>query len=834
MGFCSPAFPGESTVLQPDGTEISIRVFGDEWFHYSIDVPSGRLVVPDESGWWRYALVQDQVLRPSGIAVGEPLPENFPCFSDQDALALSAARTKSRDFSRGAPTTGTIQVPVILVNFNDRSTTYTNTHFNNLMFSTAPSEAPYGSVRDYYFEVSYNNLTLQGVVVGWVTAANGHDYYGQNDVWGNDANPRALVSEAVTLADPSVNFSQFDNDGDGYVDMIVVVHQGTGEEATPHTSTDIWSHKWSLPYPGVSVDGVKAYLYMLVPEQLGSAITTVGVIAHEMGHAFGLPDLYDYSNSTFGIGAWGVMAYGGWNFISRNGDCPAHFCAWSKNQLGWLTNTSLNGFSGSKTLLPNETSPSIFSFSNPAASTEYFLLENRKWTGFDRGIPSQGMLVTHVDDTMANNDLGTWPHKLVDVEEADGLNQLDNKTSTGDGGDVFPGSTSNTAFSSTSSPNANWYSGSSSSFSLSSIQKSGDNVSFQVGGGSPSAWQLSINTLPVSNINLLVDSTGYVSPQTLMLSAGNHTVNVLQTLHDIHPMVPGNDARYTFSQWQDASTANPRTINLSSNAVYTANLSTEYWVQTSASPTSLVTIPGSSWYANLSNPLFSAPSVSGYTFSHWIQNGVNMGPANPIGVPVVSPISLVAEFQPLPTRNANLVGIVPKFPPTGIAPFLVKLGQTTGVQQLSVHLTLGSGTLQHARVFLPEWNVTSLATTTTSLSATLNAVTPPYMGQGSVLQLQLSGTPNTYPVISWSATANDPTGAPVPVSQSTRNHLCDLDQNGTVDASDWNLFSSAYGSMRTVGTWTQNSLFSDLNNDDTVGSTFWDIALFGQHSVFQP
>ncbi|HRW94151.1 MAG TPA: hypothetical protein P5560_14450, partial [Thermotogota bacterium] len=141
IGMASPAQPGVSAVKQPDGTSFRIEVFGDEFFHYALEEGSQRLVVQDAQGWWRYARVELETIVPSEFAVGESFPPSFPFFGKGEALALLPSRAIPRSFERAAPTTGTIQVPVILVNFNDRSTTYSNTQFNNLMFSTAPTEA---------------------------------------------------------------------------------------------------------------------------------------------------------------------------------------------------------------------------------------------------------------------------------------------------------------------------------------------------------------------------------------------------------------------------------------------------------------------------------------------------------------------------------------------------------------------------------------------------------------------------------------------------------------------------------------------------------------------
>ncbi|GAG07093.1 unnamed protein product, partial [marine sediment metagenome] len=244
--------------------------------------------------------------------------------------------------------TGTAKVPVILINFSDTTTTNTPSEFESLLFESNPTIATGpGSMKDYYEEVSYGDFSVSSGPSGvsaWVTAANGHDYYGQDDVDGDDLNPAELVKEAVQKADAAgFDFSQYDNDGDGKVDVVMIVHQGTGEEVSG-TATDIWSHRWNLTSAGVgsvSVDGVTVNDYAIQPERDVARMNTIGVFCHEFGHALGLPDLYDTDYTSWGIGDWGIMAFGSYNKDTNDGDSPAHFTAWSKYFLGWVTPTQI-------------------------------------------------------------------------------------------------------------------------------------------------------------------------------------------------------------------------------------------------------------------------------------------------------------------------------------------------------------------------------------------------------------------------------------------------------------------------------------------------------------
>ncbi len=146
-------------------------------------------------------------------------------------------------------------------------------------------------------------------------------------------NSQGLARHAVDAANNNVDFSDFDNDGDGEVDALFIVHAGPGAEVFGRNEVGanyIWSHKWQ--FPAVRLDGVTASSYAMQPES-----GAISVFCHEFGHLLGLPDLYDIDYSSQGIGEWGLMGKGTW--CHREGDlpgtCPSHMIGWSKIQLGW-------------------------------------------------------------------------------------------------------------------------------------------------------------------------------------------------------------------------------------------------------------------------------------------------------------------------------------------------------------------------------------------------------------------------------------------------------------------------------------------------------------------
>ena len=363
--------------------------------------------------------------------------------------------------------TGTVRVPVLLG-------VYSNTGSAPIPASTLQKElfdGPWetGTMQDYYREVSYGNLTVDGTVYDWVTTSNTDEYYA-GEVWGRD--PRfshvgEYITEILALNDSAIDFGQYDNDGpdgiansgddDGYVDFIAIVHPETGAECHPTgLLNNVWSHRWRLaawpegeyasddPAAGGGVIRIDDYTIMPALNCRGGMIE-IGVFCHEFGHAFGLPDLYDRdfdegSEQSFGIGYWGLMGYGGWNTPTR----PAHMEAWSKAELGWLDPTVVTFDLFGWPIASSTASPTAFKlWANGGPGPEYFLVEYRTATGFDRHLRGEGLLIWHVDESRANNNLEE--HKLLDLECWDqtgpdhtiDADQLDSRVSYGGVGDPY-------------------------------------------------------------------------------------------------------------------------------------------------------------------------------------------------------------------------------------------------------------------------------------------------------------------------------------------------------------------------------------------------------------
>ncbi len=374
--------------------------------------------------------------------------------------------------------TGTWKALCILVDFSDNTAAVAPEYFDTLIFNNSS-----GSVRHFYQENSYGQLDMTTdqlpSVAGWVRAPQTYDYYVDNN-YGTDSpypnNSLKMCEDVVDLVDASVDFSDYDNDGDNYVDLVIIVHAGRGAEYTGNT-TDMWSHKWSIS-PRLK-DGVYVYNYTVVPEYwVSPGDMTIGVIAHELGHAFGLPDLYDRDYSSQGVGKWSIMAAGSWN--GSLGSSPSHFDAWSKIQLGWVTPTVITTNQNDLSIPQVETNQSIYKvWATGEAGDEYYLVENRQRTGYDATLPGDGLLIWHVDDDLSHNDNEWYPghssfgHYRVALEQADGFFQLEQNTSSGNSGDPYPGAYNIRTFNDASTPGSESYDGSGSFVAITDVSSSG-------------------------------------------------------------------------------------------------------------------------------------------------------------------------------------------------------------------------------------------------------------------------------------------------------------------------------------------------------------------------
>lgn len=366
---------------------------------------------------------------------------------------------------------GTWRSLALLVRFTDHPAQVGASYYDTMLFGGGMS-----TLNHYWRTVSYGALDIVTVnlpsSVGWCLMPQTYAYY-VNSNYGEGSYPQnaqKLAEDAVLMADSLVDYTQYDNDHNGYVDSVFIIHSGSGAEYT-NNSNDIWSHSWGMQNDPV-VDGVRAHSYTTEPEfWTNPGDMTMGVYAHELGHVFGLPDLYDTDYSSEGIGAWSLMAGGSWNGPAPGGSYPALPDPWSRKTLGFLAPTNVTSNLGGASIPAAETSPTAYRlWTNGNSNPEYFLVENRQQTGYDSYLPGAGLLIWHVDENKGGNTAecsqnNNWncssSHYKVALEQADGSWNLEHGSNRGDAGDPYPGNGNKRSFTNTSMPNSSAYSGSS-------------------------------------------------------------------------------------------------------------------------------------------------------------------------------------------------------------------------------------------------------------------------------------------------------------------------------------------------------------------------------------
>lgn len=383
------------------------------------------------------------------------------------AFAFLFLAIMATNVSSAAPSTGNISVAFIMVGFDDQDfqDEYDKDYFEDTAFAST------NSMWDYYDEVSKGALNIEGEVFGPYTLdGNEADYSGTTT---------DFVEESVAIADDDIYYPDFD--------AIMAIHSGPGGESSGN-SDNLWSLHWTfrgtpIETDDVDEDGEDHVIRKIsqVPEyQLvgGDERNPLGVWCHEFGHELYLPDFYDTDQSSEGVGNWAVMAAGAWG---NNGETPVYFSAFSRIWLGWDEATLVDDDISNLVIEPVSEGGEIYKLpipGNSSNSKEYFLLENRQQTRYDTYLPGEGLLIWHIDEEVmdskwdsntVNND---EEHKGMDLEEADGDDDLDYGVNRGDDGDPYRSG----SFSKDTYPNSLAYNESESGWKIENIEVDGDNI----------------------------------------------------------------------------------------------------------------------------------------------------------------------------------------------------------------------------------------------------------------------------------------------------------------------------------------------------------------------
>ena len=524
--LASPARRGLTLLTQPDGSTFLSTLIGDEFARIR-KTAEGHAIIQGSDGWWYYAEYDaDGLRRSSGCRVGEDVPSDVLSRSKvipYEAIVGRAAlrRSETARFAddelmkfRRMAELQTKSEPlvkhglVILAEFKDVSFKHSKEDFTRLLTEDGYDlNGATGSAMEYFNDQFGGKVKFSFDVSSIVTLPFNRVYYGGNGSDGTDKAPADMVQDACIIADDEIDFSLYDDDGDGKVDNVFVFFAGSDEaEGAPEEC--LWSHAWYI-YSGAGItlelDGVQIDRYACTSEisrrytsngKFDEYLSGIGTFCHEYSHTFGLPDFYDTDyekNGGWAAGLWGCTSLMDSGNGNNHGNTPPNFNAIERELLG-IAEAQVIEADGQYSLSPVNESNGFYRMETDTED-EYFLFECRSDKGWDAYIGGSGMLVYHIDRTSANlrkwtvtNDLNAdVSHQCADLIEADGRNdsfsgQEEYISLAGNVKGIFyPYGDINSL---TPDIGLKYWSGSAGKQSVTGIKKIGDVVIFNVVGGS--------------------------------------------------------------------------------------------------------------------------------------------------------------------------------------------------------------------------------------------------------------------------------------------------------------------------------------------------------------
>jgi immune inhibitor A len=482
--WAAKAYPLPITITQADGTPLTIILRGDEHYHWYM-TKDGALLCRQGNAYYVAAVEADGSLTATKqLAHNKDLRSDVEreLISKQNKVAFST-RVKAKSARRRAsieedllseqtlfPHSGTPKAVVILAEFQDTPFTITNPRrsFEQYLNGKGRSEnydngegSNLSSVAQYFSDMSFKKFIPQFDIYGPVKLPNSLKYYGGNKGTLKDIHYDELIKDACTLMDDSLDFSAYDANNDGYVDLVYIVYAGFSESFTGNTPDCIWPKSGFQnfgKFDGKTVAryGINNELNAYPGAYSYPRINGIGLFCHEFSHTLGLPDLYqsnDACDNNHEMEFWDLMDGGEY---TKNGYLPTPYTAWEREAMGWMNIETLSE-EGQLQLTPIQEGGKAYRIVNDNATNEYYIIENIQERGWydaksnGKSIKGHGMLVYHVDYNKSYFTLGQKPnetknHPRMTVVAADGL--LLSSTNCNDStllyyqemnGDPFPG-----------------------------------------------------------------------------------------------------------------------------------------------------------------------------------------------------------------------------------------------------------------------------------------------------------------------------------------------------------------------------------------------------------
>jgi M6 family metalloprotease-like protein len=643
-----------------------------------------------------------------------------------DALNAPVARAKQGgpQLSSATTLTGVLKVPAILLRFKDSpAPAFTAANYDAVLFaSTPPAGRPY-TYRSFYNELSNGVFDVQGNTFGYANLDSNEVYYtGSTSATCQASNPYGSANcnglfsslavsrmlEALTKSldklDASIDFSQFVDTASGFVPLVLFMHQAMGGECGPPSAPEnhLWAHRFALStyttqddWPGHPGEKVKISDYILQSGVGGanscttSQIMPIGTVAHETGHGFGLPDLYDTGGQTEGIGQWGLMSSG--SFTSPNS--PSRMEAWSLNELGWVTLTPLTT-TGTYSFDAAPLSDIAYYVRVQSTNTrgEYYLLENRQrqqsdsalirihciWSGNPAACSAPGgggLLIWHVDSTKLlqgafNNSVNAGSIHGLAVVQADAFRNLDAPpagfscdvgvvvngcSDRGDAGDVYPGTAGNTAMVFRTNPAAlKNLDGSFAGFAVDSIQQLVTNrtMSFRIRFGALTVVSASDNAATIQ-----FDGAPYNVFRDLLEEGKAYPVSFTDL-----QLSPNGRTRFHFVSWSDGGLIAHDYIGHVAGETLTATVSRDFKLIATATAGGTIqadtggvditsSVAAGAFIRETRSVTLTATPNSGETFGGWCGDTTTVNAV--VVLPMGRPYTLTATFGQLAISSAT-------------------------------------------------------------------------------------------------------------------------------------------------------------------------------------
>ena len=431
------AYTEPVVITQTDGTKLTIFGHGDENFHW-YTTSDGVLLVPEGFNYYIASIgFNGNLIATTQLAhekSNRSVTENSLVKAQNKDAFYNAAPTAKLKAAMSRTSIGSSSVPyfphtgspkalVILVQFTDTvfKSSDPKATFNYYLNAKAGDAIPayndinqsriHGSVYQYFYDMSQGTYTPQFDVVGPVTLAHNSLYYGM----GND-NVQALVQDACAAVDANVDFSQYDQDGDGKVDLVYIIYAGYSASIT-HNENDLWPRSGTTnggTYDGVTVSryGINNELNYSPTKTFSSSpnhrINGIGLFCHEFSHTLGLPDLYsNLAVDNQELEYWDLMDGGEY---TDNGYTPTPYTPWEIETMGWM---SLNELSEAAqySLKPFDQERKAYKIkSGVENNNEYLILQNIQNNGWWSKLLGHGMLVYRVDYEYPTVNTGDFPN----------------------------------------------------------------------------------------------------------------------------------------------------------------------------------------------------------------------------------------------------------------------------------------------------------------------------------------------------------------------------------------------------------------------------------------